>query len=153
MARHRYWKLGASETEGLRYDEGSLVNWEVKCPLRSDPSRLAGVFLYRRGTPYDYEAVKGVCMYHSNLEKDEIGGLVSLLSEKFGGKREEKGSRVFLKGSREEYGPAAIAALARDLEEELGGEAVISLEFEGCTPEGLAGAGLPEAKLLPIPGG
>lgn len=152
MARMRYWKITPEEAGALEYDREKLVNWEIKCAL-PDQSSFVGVFLYRRGTPFDYESVRGVCMYHNNVGKDVAGRVAGMLAERYGGKRIEKGERMFLKGSDEPYGGDEIGSLASAVESEIGGKAVISLEFEGATAEELAGCGMPEAKLLPIPGG
>lgn len=64
----------------------------------------------------------------------------------------EKGERVFLKDSKQIYSGRDLADLAKAMEEEFNVKAVISLEFEDMTHEELKEAGLPEAKLLPIPG-
>ena len=45
-----------------------------------------------------------------------------------------------------------IAALAKELESHLKANAIITLEFQDLTEEAAKEAGLPEAKLLPIPG-
>lgn len=150
--RSRYWKLTAGEMGGFSYDESKLLNWEIKCAREpEDEARFVGVFMYRNGTAYDYESVKGICYYHNNIGRKELPSITSFLHKKFGGKEMEKGERVFLKGSDEVYSSAEIGALAAELESFLGAKAVISLEFEGLTNEQLKDAGLPESKLLPIP--
>jgi hypothetical protein len=63
----------------------------------------------------------------------------------------EKGERVFLKDSKEIYSAKDIAELAKAMESKFNTKAIISLEFGGITAEALKEAGLPEAKLLPIP--
>ncbi|RNJ77494.1 MAG: hypothetical protein D9C04_03070 [Nitrosopumilus sp. B06] len=151
MARLRYWKVTAEEMLTITYDQEKLINWEIKC-LKSDAERFVGVFLYRNGTPYDYESIKGVCLYYNNIEKAEVGRVTAALEKKFGGKEMQKSERIFLKGSKEIYSAAEIGALAIQLEKDLEAKAVISLEFENTTAEQLKDSGLPEAKLLPIPG-
>jgi len=63
----------------------------------------------------------------------------------------EKGDRIILKGSDEIYSATDIAKLAKEMEAKFNVKAVISLEFGDITAEALKEAGLPEAKLLPIP--
>ena len=63
----------------------------------------------------------------------------------------EKGDRIFLKDSKEIYASKDIGDLAKEMETKFNTKAVISLEFEDLTTEQLKEAGLPEAKLLPIP--
>ena len=70
---------------------------------------------------------------------------------KYNGKEMEKGDRIILKGSDEIYSATDIAKLAKEMEAKFNVKAVISLEFGGITAEALKEAGLPEAKLLPIP--
>ena len=153
MARSRYWKIASDEMDGFRYDESKLLNWEIKCVREpEDEAHFVGVFMYRNGTAYDYESVRGVCYYHNNIDRGELPKITGFLRDRFGGKEMEKGERIFLKGSEEIYAAADIAGLARDLEDKLDAKAAISLEFEGLTQEQLKDAGLPEAKLLPIPG-
>lgn len=150
--RSRYWKLEPSEMSELKYDESKLLNWEIKCVRQpEDEARFIGVFLYKNGTPYDYESIRGVCYYHNNIGRDELQSITSFLQKRFGGKSMEKSERIFLSGSDEVYAPSEIGRLASDMESEFSAKAVISLEFEGPSQEELKDAGLPEAKLLPIP--
>lgn len=153
MARSRYWKITPDEMENFSYNENKLLNWEIKC-IRAPESNamFIGVFQYRNGTPYDYEAVKGITYYHNNIPRKEIPSITKFLQDKFNGKDMEKGERIFLKDSKEIYNPKDLAGLARELENKFNTKAVISLEFEDLTHEELKEAGLPEAKLLPIPG-
>ena len=152
MQRLRYWKLSADELAALSYPEDRILNWDIKCVRPpEDEARFVGVFLYRNGTPFDYEAVRGIVYYHNNVPRSELPSITGFLKGRFGGREEEKGERVFLRGSREVYGAAEIASLARDLESELGASATITLEFGGMTEDEARSAGLPEAKLLPVP--
>ena len=64
----------------------------------------------------------------------------------------EKGERIFLKDSQEIYSSKDIASLAKEMESKFNTKAIISLEFDNITIEQLKEDGLPEAKLLPIPG-
>ena len=64
----------------------------------------------------------------------------------------EKGDRIFLKGSKEIFSGKEIATLAREMETNFNTKAVISLEFQDLTTEEIKESGMPESKLLPIPG-
>ena len=153
MARSRYWKITSDEMDGFAYDESKLLNWEIKCIREpDDEARFIGVFMYKHGTAYDYESVKGICFYYNNIDGEEIPKITSFLKGKFNGKELEKGERVFLKDSKEIYSGKDIGDLAKEMETKFNTKAIISLEFEDLTTEQLKEAGLPEAKLLPIPG-
>ena len=153
MARSRYWKLTSDEMDSFTYDESKLLNWEIKCIREPEvEAHFIGVFMYKHGTAYDYESVKGICYYYNNIDREELPTITNFLKEKFGGKQMEKGERIFLKGSKEIYSSKDIGDLAKEMETKFNTKAVISLEFEDLTTEQLKEAGLPEAKLLPIPG-
>ena len=107
--------------------------------------------MYRNGTAYDYEAVKGICYFHNNIDREELPKITKFLQDKFNGKEMEKGERVFLKDSKEIYSPKDIGSLAKELESTFNTKAIISLEFNDLTLEQLKEMGMPEAKLLPIP--
>ena len=74
------------------------------------------------------------------------------MKKKFGGEEYEKGERVFLKDSKEIYSASDISSLAKEMESNFNTKATITLEFGDLTEEDAKAAGLPEAKLLPIPG-
>ena len=153
MARSRYWKITPDELGEFSYDEGKLLNWEIKCIMEPESeAKFIGVFLYRHGTPYDYESVKGITYYHNNVPRKDLPTITKFLQNRYDGKEMEKGERVFLKDSKEIYSPKDLADLAKNMEEKFNTKVIISLEFEGLTQEELKNAGLPEAKLLPIPG-
>ena len=153
MARSRYWKITSEEMEKFSYDESKLLNWEIKCVREPESEAIfIGVFLYRNGTPYDYESVKGITYFHNNIPRKELPNITKFLQEKYGGKEMEKGDRIFLKDSKEIFSPKNLAELAKNLEQQFNTKAIISLEFEDLSQEELKDAGLPEAKLLPIPG-
>ena len=153
LARSRYWKITPDEVNKFEYDQGKLLNWEIKCVREPESEAIfIGVFLYRHGTPFDYESVKGITYFHNNIPKSEQPSITKFLQNRYGGKDMEKGERVFLKDSKEIYSGKDLANLAKALEEEFDTKAVISLEFEDLNHEELKEAGLPEAKLLPIPG-
>ncbi len=150
--RARYWKLEPNELDTFHYDDTKLLNWEIKGVREPESAaQFIGIFLYRNGTAFDYESVKGVCYYHNNIDRNELPKITDFLQKRFNGKSMEKGERVFLKDSKEIYTGSEICKLAQEFEIEFNVKAIISLEFEGLTQDELKSAGLPEAKLLPIP--
>ncbi|MEE8181096.1 MAG: hypothetical protein V3T67_04570 [Nitrosopumilaceae archaeon] len=153
MARSRYWKITSDEMDSFAYDESKLLNWEIKCMREPEEKAIfIGVFMYKHGTAYDYESVKGICFYYNNIDIDEVPKITSFLKGKFNGKEMEKGERIFLKDSKEIYSSKDIGDLAKEMESKFNTKAIISLEFEDLTNDQLKESGLPEAKLLPIPG-
>ena len=153
MGKSRYWKLTPDEIETFTYDVEKLINWEIKCIREPEEEAIfIGVFLYRHGTPHDYESIKGVCMYYNHIDRDEVLQIKKFLKDKFGGKEMEKGDRILLADSKQIYSGKDIAALARDMESNFNTKTIISLEFRGMSEEESKEAGLPGAKLLPIPG-
>ncbi len=153
MARFRYWKLGSDEVAKISYPEENLLNWDIKCVQQpEDAAMFIGVFLYRHGTPNDYESVKGISFYHNNIEHKTVSEVTKFLKDKFGGKPFEKSQRVILADSKIIYSPKDISQLAMDLESKFNSKATITLEFSGMSEEDAKSCGLPEAKLLPIPG-
>ena len=152
MPRMRYWKLTSEEVEKLTYNENKLLNWEIKCMREpEEEAKFIGVFMYRNGTPKDYESVKGITFYHNNIDRNELPDITKLLKKKFGGKDVEKGERIFLEGSKEIYSGKDIAELGKELESKFSAKADISLEFQDISEQEQKDAGLPEEKLLPIP--
>ena len=150
--RMRYWKVTAEETDDFDYDEGKLLNWEIKCIREpEEEAHFIGVFMYRNGTAYDYESVKGICYFYNNIDRNELPKITKFLQSRFGGKEMEKGDRIILKDSKQIFSSKEIGALAKEMETEFNTKAVISLEFEDISAEALKELGLPEAKLLPIP--
>ncbi|MDH3191544.1 MAG: hypothetical protein OEM18_02505 [Nitrosopumilus sp.] len=153
MARSRYWKITPQEMEQFSYNEDKLLNWEIKCVREPESeARFIGVFQYRHGTPYDYESIKGITYYFNNISRKELPSITKFLQDRFGGKEMEKGERIFLKDAKQIYSPKDLTDLAASLEQKFNTKAIISLEFEDLSQEELKNAGLPEAKLLPIPG-
>ena len=150
--RMRYWKITSEEMNDFNYDETKLLNWEIKCVREpEDEAHFIGVFMYRNGTAYDYESVKGICYFYNNIDRKELPEITKFLQNKFGGKEMEKGDRILLKDSKEIFSSKEIGALAKEMETKFNTKAVISLEFEDISAEALKEVGLPEAKLLPIP--
>jgi len=152
MARSRYWKITSDEMDNFTYNENKLLNWEIKCIREPEvEAHFIGVFMYRNGTAYDYESVKGICYYYNNIDRKELPLITSFLKGKFNGKEMTKGERIFLKDSKEIYSSKDIGDLAKEMETKFNTKAIISLEFEDYTTDQQKEAGLPEAKLLPIP--
>jgi len=152
MTRMRYWKITVDEMDNLNYDESKLLNWEIKCIREpEEEAHFIGVFMYRNGTAYDYESVKGICYFYNNIDREELPKITKFLQEKYEGKQLEKGERILLKDSKEIYSSKDIGGLAKEMESKFNTKAVISLEFDGLSQEQLKEAGMPEAKLLPIP--
>lgn len=153
LSKSRYWKLTGDEVEKLTYDENKVLNWEIKCIREpEDKAIFFGVFLYRNGTPFDYESIKGIVYYYNNIERKELPSITKFLKNKYGGSELEKGERVFLKGSKEIYSGLDIASLAKEIDSKFNTKSVITIEFQDLTEQEQKESGLPEAKLLPIPG-
>lgn len=152
MPRMRYWKLTIEEVEKLTHNENKVLNWEIKFTREpEEEAKFIGIFLYRNGTPKDYEIIKGITYYYNNIDRKELPDITKFLKKKFGGKDIEKGERIFLEGSKEIYSGKEIAKLAKELESKLNAKAVISIEFQDISEQEQKEAGLPEEKLLPIP--
>ena len=152
MSKFRYWKLTYDDVEKLTYNPDKILNWEIKCVREpEDEARFIGVFLYKNGTPLDYESKKGIVYYYNNIERNELPSITKFLKNRFNGNVLEKGERIFLEDSIEIYDPKDIASLAKDLENELKANPIISMELHDTTQEQLKEWGYPEAKLLPIP--
>ena len=153
MSKQRYWKITPDEIEKFIYNEDKLLNWEIKCTKEpEEQARFIGVFLYKNGTPFDYESIKGITYFHNNISRSDLPSITKFLQDKFGGKEMEKGERIFLKGSKEIYSGKDIASLAREIETKFNTKAIITLEFKDLSQEEMKDGGLPESKLLPIPG-
>ena len=152
MSRFRYWKLTYEEVEKLTYDPENILNWDIKCSRGEDEdAKFFGVFLYRNGTPYDYETKKGLVYYYNNIDRSELPSITQFLKKRYGGDAKEKGERIFLDGSKEIYSGMEISTLAKELEDSLNVTAVITMEIHDTTQDELKKWGFPEAKLLPIP--
>ena len=153
MGRSRYWKLTADEVEKLTHDPDKILNWEIKGIRKpEEEAKFIGIFMYRHGTPFDYEVKNGVVYYYNNIDRKEIPEITKFLEKRYGGEKIEKGERIFLDGSKEIYTGKDIAELARALDERFDTTSVVSIELEDVTQEQLKEWGYPDAKLLPIPG-
>ena len=152
MTRFRYWKLTSDEVSKLTYEPEKILNWDIKCIKEPEEDAIFfGVFLYRNGTPHDYESKKGLVYYYNNIEREELPPITQFLKKRFGGESKEKGERIFLEGSKEIYTSTDIAKLAKELEESMKVSTIITMEIHDTTQEQLKNWGFPEAKLLPIP--
>ena len=152
MSKFRYWKLTYDDVESLSYNPDKILNWEIKCVREPEEDAIfIGIFLYRNGTPLDYESKKGIVYYYNNIDRSELSSITKFLKSKFDGQAVEKGERIFLEGSKEIYDPKEIASLAKELETQLNANPIISMELYDTTQEQLKEWGFPEAKLLPIP--
>ena len=152
MTRARYWKLDATEVVDFKYDEAKLLNWDIKCVRApEEDAKFIGVFMYKNGTPHDYDSIKGVAYYHNHIPLDELPKITKFLKEKLNGQEMTKGDRILLKDSKQLYSGHDIGTLAKELETFLDATATITLEFTDFDEEEMIAAGLPAAKLLPIP--
>ena len=152
MSKFRYWKLTYDDVGSLSYNPDKILNWEIKCVREPEEDAIfIGIFLYRNGTPLDYESKKGIVYYYNNIDRSELSSITKFLKSKFDGQAVEKGERIFLEGSKEIYDPKEIASLAKELETQLNATPIISMELDDTTQEQLKEWGFPEAKLLPIP--
>ena len=153
MSRYRYWKLTADEVEKLTHNPDKILNWEIKGIRKpEEEAKFIGVFMYRHGTPLDYESKKGIVYYYNNIDRKETPKITKFLQNRYGGDKIEKGERIFLDGSKEIYTGKEIAELARALDDKFDTTSVISMELEDTTQDQLKEWGYPDAKLLPIPG-
>ena len=153
MTRFRYWKLTSDDAKKLTHDVEKILNWEIKGVRKPEnDAKFIGVFLYRNGTPYNYETIKGIVYYHNNLDRNELPDITKFLKNRFGGEVVEKGDRKFLKNSKEIYTGKEIGELAEVCDAEFNTKSVISIELIDATQEELKEWGYPASKLLPIPG-
>jgi len=153
MARSRYWKLTTDEVKKLTYNPDKVLNWEIK-GLRKPESdaKFIGIFLFKHGTPYNYEEIHGIVYYHNNINRKELPNITKFLKNKFGGEQIEKGERIFLKNSKEIYTGKEIGELAMEFDTKFNTESIINIELEDVTQDELREWGFPDSKLLPIPG-
>ena len=151
MSRSRYWKLTSDEVETFTYNEGKLLNWEIKAIREPNEDNIfIGIFLFRNGTPFDYESIKGITYYYNNIQSSEVSNITKFLKNKFGGKEMKKGERIFLSGSKIIYSGKEIGSLTKEFDSKFNTKSIISLEFENLTDDERQESGLPDSKLLPI---
>ncbi len=151
MSRLRYWKLTVEDVKKAQYDPKKVLIWEVKCN-KDDQGAVFGVFCYRNGTPLDYESIKGIVYYHNMIKEEELNKITKFLKDKFGGEPTEKGSRIFLKNSREIFQPNEIADLALELGNNFEVSTEITVELENFSEPEQQKSNLPSSKILPVPG-
>jgi len=153
MTRFRYWKLTSDDTKKLTHDVEKILNWEIKGVREPESdAKFIGVFLYRNGTPYNYETIKGIVYYHNNIDRNELPDITKFLKNRFGGEVVEKDDRIFLKNSKEIYSGKEIGELAEEFDAKFNIKSVISFELADTTQDDLNKWGYPNSKLLPIPG-
>ena len=153
MTRFRYWKLTSDEVKKLTHNPDKILNWEIKGVRKPEnDAKFIGIFLYRNGTPYDYDALNGIACYHNNIDRNELPHIIKFLKGKFGGEEIEKGERIFLKNSKEIYTGNEIGELAEEFDAKFNIKSVISIELADVTQDELNKWGYPNSKLLPIPG-
>ena len=153
MTRFRYWKLTSDDAKKLTHNVDKILNWEIKGIRKPEnDAKFIGLFLYRNGTPYGYDAINGIVCYHNNIDRNELSDITKFLKERFGGEEIEKGERIFLKNSKEIYTGKEIGKLAEECDAKFNTESVISIELADVTQDELKQWGYPDAKLLPIPG-
>ena len=153
MTKFRYWKLTGDEVKKLTHNPDKILNWEIKGIRKPEnDAKFIGVFLYRNGTPYDYEAVNGIVYYYNNINRNELPTITKFLKERFGGEEIEKGERIFLKNSKEIYTGKEIGELAEEFDASFNIKSVISIELSDVTQDDLNEWGYPNSKLIPIPG-
>jgi hypothetical protein len=151
MSRLRYWKLTIEDLRKAQYDPKKVLIWEIKC-IKDDQGTHFGVFCYRNGTPWDYTSIHGIVFYHNQMTRQEIEKITDFLKGKFGGEPAEKGSRVFLKNSKEIYAPNEIADLAVQIGDTFEASIELTVELENFTVPEQEQSNLPSSKILPIPG-
>ena len=153
MTRFRYWKLTSDEVKKLTHDPDKILNWEIKGIRKPEnDAKFIGLFLYRNGTPYGYDAINGIVCYHNNIDRNELSDITKFLKERFGGEEIEKGERIFLKNSKEIYTGKEIGELAEEFDAKFNIESDISIELADVTQDELNEWSYPNSKLLPIPG-
>ena len=153
MPRSRYWKLTTDEVKKLTYNPDKVLNWEIKGLRKPETdAKFIGIFLFKHGTPYNYEEIHGIVYYHNNINRKELSGITKFLKKKFGGEQMEKGERIFLKNSKEIYTGKEIGELSMEFEAKFNTESIINIELEDVTQDELKEWGFPDSKLLPIPG-
>jgi len=153
MPRSRYWKLTTDEVKKLTYNPDKVLNWEIKGLRKPETdAKFIGIFLFKHGTPYNYEEIHGIVYYHNNINRKELPDITKFLKKKFGGEQIEKGERIFLKNSKEIYAGKEIGELAMEFDAKFNTESIINIELEDVTQDELRECGFPDSKLLPISG-
>ena len=153
MVRVRYWKLTSEEVKKLTHNPDKILNWEIKGIRKPEvDAKFICIFLYRHGTPYNYDAINGIVYYYNNIDRTELSPITKFLKKRFGGEEIEKGERIFLKNSKEIYTGKEIGELAEMFDAEFNTKSVISIELMDVTQDELKEWGYPASKLLPIPG-
>jgi hypothetical protein len=150
--RIRYWRLGIIEVLEANYPVEKVNHWDIKCMLGE--YQHFGVFWFKYGTPFDKEAVHGICFYYNEIPQKTVLDLVDFLQSKFGGKVLDRQARIFLQGSKEFADPRSIGNLANELSLKFNIPVEVTIEFEKVTQKEKeeTDLGLPSSKALPIVG-
>ena len=111
-----------------------------------------GVFWYRYGTPFDKEAVHGICFYYNEIPEEFIAMLKDFLNRKLGGTPIHRKTRVFFQGSHEFSDPRSIGTLAKEISMKFNVLAEITIEFEKITQREQNEFNISPKKALPIAG-
>ena len=153
MVKLRYWKLTSEEVKKLTHNPDKILNWEIKGVRKPEvDAKFIGIFLYRHGTPYNYDAINGIVYYYNNIDRTELSPITKFLKKRFVGEEIEKGERIFLKNSKEIYTGKEIGELAEECDAKFNTNSTISIELSDVTQDDLEKWGFPNSKLLPIPG-
>jgi len=153
MTRFRYWKLTSEDAKKLTHDVENILNWEIKGVRKPESdAKFIGVFLYRNGSPYNYETIKGIVYYHNNIDRNDLPDITKFLKNRNGGEVVEKDDRIYLKNSKEINSGKEIGELAEECDAKFNTKSVISIELADVSQDDLKKWGYPDAKLLPITG-
>jgi|SRR5215475_773957 len=150
--RLRYWRLASEDALKAEYPPEKANHWEIKC-MQGEYQHF-GVFWYKYGTPYDKEAIHGICFYYNEIPPETVEKLTEFLKNKFGGDILHRKTRIFLRGSQEFADPKLIGMLAKELSIKFNALTEITVELEKVTQEEQEhnSFNLPSSKALPIVG-
>jgi hypothetical protein len=82
MPRSRYWKLTTDEVKKLTYNPDKVLNWEIKGLRKPETeAKFIGIFLFKHGTPYNYEEIHGIVYYHNNINRKELPDITKFLKK------------------------------------------------------------------------
>ena len=72
VTKSRYWKLTSDEVKQLTHEPDKVINWEIKGVRKpEEDAKFIGIFLYRNGTPHDYESLNGIAVSYTHLRAHE----------------------------------------------------------------------------------
>jgi len=82
MTRFRYWKLTSDDAKKITHDVEKILNWEIKGLRKPETdAKFIGIFLFKHGTPYNYEEIHGIVYYHNNINRKELSGITKFLKK------------------------------------------------------------------------